>query len=191
MTLHVSAYNQKYYDGTTLKQLRPKLDAFKTYVSKDGIIIGLFQGKRGARPDLDFVIRILVPGTHKRPNPLPHSFWVVDLLLKIPQYKDDVRKIIQYYIDYYSATTPFASVQERNEYVLETVNEITSTFSHIEQTYTPSLDNVAMMIELFCKNEKVNPGAYMFKDLLVTIRDYIDGKKHYIEVLEATKAGFR
>ena len=106
-------------------------------------------------------------------------------------YKTEVREIIQYYIDYYSRTSPFVSVEERNVYTLETVAYITSRFSHIEQTYTPSLDNVAMMIELFCKNEKVNPGAYMFRDLLVTIRDYIDGNKHYIEVLEAAKAGFR
>ncbi len=187
----MSEYNDKYFDGANLKQLRPKQNAFKTYVAKDGIVIGLFQGKRGARPDLDFKIKILVPGIDKQPNTLPHSFWVVDLLLKIPMYKTEVREIIQYYIDYYSRTSPFVSVEERNVYTLETVAYITSRFSHIEQTYTPSLDNVAMMIELFCKNEKVNPGAYMFRDLLVTIRDYIDGNKHYIEVLEAAKAGFR
>lgn len=187
----MASYNERYYDGIDLKQLRPKTNAFKTYVAKDGIIIGLFQGKRGTRPDLDFVIRILVPGVDKVPNPLPHSFWVVDLLLKIPEYKNEVRQIIQYYIDFYERTSPFSTVEERNNYVLETVKIITTNFAHIEQSYTPSLDNVAMMIELFCKNEKMNPGAYMFKNLLITIRDYIDGKKHYIEVLEAAKAGFR
>ncbi|HMO78149.1 MAG TPA: hypothetical protein PKA42_02485 [Candidatus Paceibacterota bacterium] len=187
----MSVYNEKYFDGTTLKQLSPKLNAFKTYVAKDGNVIGLFQGKRGARPDLDFKIKILVPGADKKSNTLPHSFWVVDLLLKIPTYKSEVREIIQYYIAYYARTKPFASVGERDGYTLETVEEITSRFSHIEQAYTPTLDNVAIMIELFCKNEKINPGAYMFRDLLVTIRDYIDGNKHYIEVLEAAKAGFR
>ncbi len=184
-------YNEKYFDGTTLKQLSPKLDAFKTYVAKDGIVIGLFQGKRGVRPDLDFKIKILVPGSDKRPNTLPHSFWVVDLLLKIPQFKDEVRDIVQYYIDYYANTSPFTTVEERNNYELETVEEIVERFSHIEQTYTPTLDNVATMIELFCKNEKQYAEAYMFRDLLITIRDYIDGNKHYIEVLEAAKAGFR
>jgi hypothetical protein len=184
-------YNENYYDGISLKQLRPKLDAFKTYVSKDGIIIGLFQGNRGPRPDLDFKIKILVPGTDKRPNTLPHSFWVVDLLLKIPQYREEVRSIIQYYSDYYESTSPFTSVGQRNSYRLETVEEITTRFSHIEQEYTPTLDNVATMIELFCKNEKQYSEAYMFRNLLITIRDYIDGNKHYIEVLEASKAGFR
>lgn len=184
-------YNEKYFDGDTLKQLSPRLNAFKTYVSRDGIVIGLFQGERGVRPDLDFKIKILVPGADKRPNTLPHSFWVVDLLLKIPQYRDEVRSIIQYYIDYYASTTPFSSVEERNSYQLETVLDITTRFSHIEQSYTPTLDNVATMIELFCKNEKQYSEAYMFRNLLLTIRDYIDGRKHYIEVLEAAKAGFR
>ncbi len=187
----MTTYNEKYFDGTTLKQLSPKLAAFKTYVAKDGIVIALFQGKRGAHPELDFKIKILVPGSDKKPNTLPHSFWVVDLLLKISMYKSEVREIIQYYIDYYDRTSPFMSVSERDNYALETVSDITSRFSHIEQTYTPTLDNVAIMIELFCRNEKQTPGAYMFKNLLLTIRDYIDGNKHYIEVLEAAKAGFR
>jgi hypothetical protein len=31
----------------------------------------------------------------------------------------------------------------------------------------------------------------MFHDLLVALGDYIDGKKHYIEVLQAAQPGFR
>ncbi|PJE52086.1 hypothetical protein COV27_00715, partial [candidate division WWE3 bacterium CG10_big_fil_rev_8_21_14_0_10_39_14] len=113
------------------------------------------------------------------------TFWVVDLLLKIPQYRKEVREIVQYYIDYYANTSPFSSVQERNNYQLETVTKITASYSHIEQPYTLSLDYVATIIELFCKNEKATPGAYMFRNLLQTLRDYIDEKKHYTEVLES------
>ena len=51
--------------------------------------------------------------------------------------------------------------------------------------------HVATIIELFCKNEKINPGAYMFRDLLLTLRDYIDGNKHYTEVLQAAMPGYR
>lgn len=103
-------YNSRYYDGTHLAQLRPRLTAFKTYVTKDGTLIGLFQGSRGARPDIDFVVKILVPGVNKIMTPPTHTFWVVDLLLKIPQYRKDVREIVQYYIDFYERTTPFAQV---------------------------------------------------------------------------------
>src|SRR5579863_662030 len=170
-------YNSKYYDDTDLRQLRPRATAFKTYKTKDGILIGLFQGSRGARPDIDFVIKILIPGSDKQLRPPTHTFWVVDLLLKIPQFKKEVREIVDYYVNYYEATTPFSSVQERNNYQLETVQEITTRYAQIEQPYTLSLEYVAIVIELFCRNEKINPGAYMFRDLLFSLRDYIDGKK--------------
>ena len=184
-------YNSKYYDATNLIQLRPYSIAFKTIKTRDGTLIGLFQGERGERPDIDFVIKILIPGADKIMRPPTHTFWVVDLLLKIPQFRNEVRKIVQYYIDYYERTTPFSSIEERNNYQLETVEEITIRYAHLEQSYTLSLDYVATTIELFCKNEKINPGAYMFRDLLLTLRDYINGKKHYTEVLRAAMPGFR
>jgi len=184
-------YNPKYYDGTRLWQLSPKECAFKTYRIKDGTIIGLFQGKRGANPEIDFKLKMLVPGIDKKPILLPHTYWVVDLLLKIPEYRKEVREIVQYYIDYYDRIKPFSTVKERNESTLETVEEITKRYAHIEQSYTLSLDFVATVIELFCKNEKLTPGAYWFRTLLLTLRDYIDGKKHYVEVLEAALPGFK
>lgn len=184
------AYNPSYYDGTSLIQLRPRLIAFKTYKMKDGTLIGLFQGNRGARPDIDFVIKILIPGYDKKLRPPTHTFWVVDLLLKIPQFKNEVREIVQYYIDYYERTTPFSSVQERNNYQLETIDDITTRYARLEQSYTLSLDYVATVVELFCKNEKINPGAYMFRGLLFALRDYIDDNKHYTEVLQAAMPGY-
>ena len=171
--------------------MRPRLVAFKTYKIKDGTLVDLFQGNRGMRPDIDFVIKILIPGIDKKLRPPTHTFWVVDLLLKIPQYRNEVREIVQYYIDYYARTLPFSSIQERNTHRLETVEEITTRYAHLEQPYTLSLDYVATVIELFCKNEKINPSAYMFRDLLIALRDYIDGNKHYTEVLQAAMPGFR
>lgn len=191
MTQTSPIYNSKYYNGTELTQLRPRISAFKTYKTHDGTLIGLFQGNRGVRPDIDFVIKILVPGHDKKLTPPTHTFWVVDLLLKIPQYRNEVREIVQYYIDYYARTFPFSSVQERNNYQLETVAEITTRYAHIEQSYTLSLDYVATIIELFCKNEKINPGAYMFRNLLLTLKDYIDDNRHYTEVLQAAMPGYR
>ena len=123
-------------------------------------------------------------------RPPTHTFWVVDLLLKIPQFRNEVREIVQYYIDFYAQTSPFVSVQERNNYQLETTEEITARYAQLEQPYTLSLDYVATIIELFCKNEKINTGAYMFRDLLIALRDYIDGNKHYTEVLQAAMPGY-
>lgn len=188
-------YNTNYLDGKNLKQMKASVkgmskEAFKTYKTKDGTLVGLFQGSRGARPDIDFVIKILIPGPDKILRPPTHTFWIVDLLLKIPEYKNEVREIVEYYIDYYKRTIPFSSVSERNNYQLETVEDIATRYAHLDQSYTLSLDYVAMVIELFCKNEKITPGAYMFRNLLITLRDYIDGKKHYTEVLQAAVPGF-
>lgn len=184
-------YNENYYDGINVRQMRPRVSAFKTYIMRDGTLVGFFQGERGARPDLDFVIKILIPGADKKLEPPTHTYWVVDLLLKIPQFRNEVREIIVFYIDYYDRTSPFASVEERNNYETETVQDILTRFNQLEQPYTLSLDYVATMIELFCKNEKASPNAYMFRNLLVAIRDYIDGRKHYTEVLKAAQPGFR
>lgn len=184
-------YNPKYYDGTTLKQLSPKLDAFETYPLSDGTILGLFQGNRGARPDIDFKIKVLFPGTDRRPEPPPHTYWVVDLLLKIPQYKNEVLGIVEFYINFYNSTSPFVDQAERNSYTLQTVEPILQKYGHISQPFTLSLDYVATVIELFSKNEKATPGAYMFRDLLTTLRDYINGTKHYTDVLHAAQPGFR
>lgn len=184
-------YNGKYYHDGSLHQLNPRGTAFKTFRLKDGTIIGLFQGERGANPDLDFVIKMLVPGVDKKPVRPTHTYWVVDLLLKIPQYRDDVREIVQFYIEYYDRIEPFTSITERNACILETVDLVVKKYSHLEQSYTLSLDYVATVIELFCKNEKLTPGAYWFRTLLTTLRDYIDGKKHYIEVLGAALPGFK
>src|SRR3989338_6893353 len=183
-------YNSNYYDGVNLTQMRPRVVAFKTLKTQDGTLIGLFQGNRGARPDLDFVIKLLVPGADKKLRPPTHTFWIVDLLLKIPQFRNEVREIVQYYIDFYERTTPFVSVRERNEYEPVTVTEITTRYAQLEQPYTLSLDYIATVIELFCNNEKITPGAHMFRDLLLTLRDYIDGNKHYTEVLQAAMPGY-
>ena len=184
-------YNARYYDGINLKQLSPSLTAFKTYRMKDGTIIGLFQGERGANPKIDFVLKALFPGAYRKSSPPKHTFWVVDLLLKIREHRTDVREIVQYYIDFYQKCSPFLSVQERNFYELQTVDYIASRDAHIEQDNTPSIDYVATIVELFCKNEKLTPGAYMYRDMLVALRDYIDGKCHYTDVLQAAQPGYK
>ena len=72
MTQTSPIYNSKYYNGTELRQLRPRISAFKTYKTHDGTLIGLFQGNRGVRPDIDFVIKILVPGHDKTDTTDPY-----------------------------------------------------------------------------------------------------------------------
>ncbi|WP_407522304.1 hypothetical protein PDL71_14435 [Lacibacter sp. MH-610] len=184
-------YNSNYYHSNSLWQLRPAAKAINTYKTSDGIIIGMFQGKRGQYPDIDFVVKILKPGLNERPFPPIHSLWVVDLMLKINDYKNEVRDIVKYYLDFYNTLTPFQTPNSRHNYQLQTLGHIVANYSHINQSYTLSLEYVAIIIELFCLNEKRNAGAYMFRDLLQTVLDYTNGTADYIQVVQASQPGFR
>lgn len=184
-------YNPSYYHDDALHSLRPARRAIKTFKTIDGIVIGMFQGKRGQFPELDYVVKILKPGIDQKPFPPIHSLWVVDLILKIQSFKEEVREIISYYIDFYNRIEPFNTIEERAEYSLQTVDYIKTRYSKIEQTNTLSLEYVAIIIELFCINEKRNAGAYMFRNLLMKVKDYINGDADYIELLMAAQPGFR
>jgi len=186
-------YNEKYFHDDALWQLnrKPHIKAINTYLTIDGVVIGMFQGNRGQYPEVDFVVRVLKSGIDERPFPPPHSFWVVDLMLKINDYKEDVKEILEYYLEFYDTVPPFQTPEDRKDYKLRTVNFITEKYRHIEQPFTLSLEYVAIIVELFCVNEKRNEGAYMFRDLLKILLAYTNGKADYIQVMQATKPGFR
>lgn len=184
-------YNPKYYQNNKLQQLRPKGEAIHTFKTDEGVLIGVFQGSRGQFPDLDFVVKILKPGINEKPFPPLHSFWVVDLMMKTIEFRDEVIEIISFYLDFYKNVKPFDSKEERLNFKFKTVKKITSQYKHINQNYTLSLSYVCMIIELFCINEKRNEGAYMFKELLETLLKYAKNKVDYITVIQAAQPGFR
>jgi len=185
------AFNEKYYDGEHMYQLLPKAQAFSTYLTSDSIVIGVFQGNRGEKPHLDFKVRILFDGPGKRPILPPHNYWVVDLMLKCTQFGKEVQEIAEYYLHFYDECTPFAEPEERNNYELLTREYIVKKYNYIGGQNTLSLDYVAIIIELFCLNEKQNSNAVMFRNLLRMIYEYSRGAKNYVELLEAAKPGFR
>ena len=81
-------YNPKYIVNGQMWQYRgPKGPAIHTFFTADGTAIGMFQGSRGVRPDLDFKVKILLPNPESVPYLLPHDEWVVDLLIKAQHYK--------------------------------------------------------------------------------------------------------
>jgi hypothetical protein len=184
-------YNEKYYVKNTLWQLSPKRQAINTFITKDAVIIGMFQGNRGQFKEIDFIVRVLKCGENETPFPPPHSFWVVDLMLKISEFRNEVKEILEYYLSFYDSVVPFKNASSRNNYKLQTVDFITQKYNYIEQQHTLSLEYVSIIIELFCINEKRNDGAYMFRDLLKILLDYTNNKADYIQVMQATKPGFR
>lgn len=184
-------YNPRYFINNELWQLRPKRKAINVYKTEEGILVGMFQGARGQYPEIDFVVKILKPGINERLIPPPHSFWVVDLMMKIVEHRNETIQILEYYLNYYDSLEPFNSSNERNNYELETVEFIANEFKEIEQSYTLSINYVAIIIELFCKNEKRNDGAYMFRNLLETLLKYAKNEVDYMTVILASQPGFR
>ncbi|MCB0513773.1 MAG: hypothetical protein KDC60_05020 [Bacteroidetes bacterium] len=184
-------YNSKYYFNNELWQLRPKRKAINIYKTEEGLLIGMFQGSRGQFPDIDYVVKILKPGQNEVLISPPHSFWVVDLMMKIVEHREQVIEILEYYSNYYNNLQPFNTPQERGNYQLETVDYITQKYSIINQKHTLSINYVAIIIELFCKNEKRNAGAYMFRDLLHTLLKYAKNEVDYMTVIIASQPGFK
>lgn len=184
-------YNPNYFHDNELWQLRPKRQAINVFTTEEGLKIGMFQGSRGQFPDIDYVVKILKPGLYERLIPPPHSFWVVDLMMKIVEHRNEVIEILEYYSNYYHNLQPFNTPQERQNYNLETVEYITENYSKINQPHTLSINYVAIIVELFCKNEKRNAGAYMFRDLLQVLLRYAKNEVDYMTVIIASQPGFR
>ncbi|MGI6756482.1 MAG: hypothetical protein ACOX32_01015 [Bacteroidaceae bacterium] len=184
--MHLTGIN-----GCISPEYPPKREAIHTFTTPEGVLIGIFQGSRGTHPDLDFVVKILKPGKNEKLFPPLHSFWVVDLMMKITDYKEEVVKILEYYIDFYENVQPFETIEERANFKFITVEHIAQKYKHINQHHTLSLSYVCMIIELFCINEKRNEGAYMFYNLLKTLLKYAKDEVDYMTVIQASQPGFR
>lgn len=180
-------YNPKYYFDGELHQLRPWATAIHTYQLTDGTLIAMFQGNRGAHPDLDFKIKLLRVGVDEKPETPPHLYWVADLLIKSQKFPNEIKEIVEYYVSFYDRCIPFDSVEERQNYTPQTVNEILSKYGHVKVEKTLPIDYIALIIELFCYCEKRNEGAFMFKDLLNKVKAYIDGDLDYMHLLYGFK----
>lgn len=180
------AYNSKYFHDNSLYQLKPAKKAFRTIILSNGMIVGLFQGKRGSNPELDFVVKILKKGSTEKPEPPIHTYWVVDLMIKSHHYPQEIQRILDYYIDFYDRCHPFKSLSERNNYTPHTPSSIVEKYGNLDVFHTLPMDYIALMLELFSLCEKQNNGAYMFRDLLHLLKNYISGVADYMKVIKAS-----
>lgn len=176
-------YNENYYKNGKMLQLRPYAEAIHTFKTGDGTIIAIFQGNRGDNPDLDFRVKYLNDDPKARPVQLPHVDWVVDLLIKAQKYPNEVKGLLDYFINFYNTCKPFASIQERATYTPVSSAIIETRYAHVNVPGTFSMGGIAIILELFCICEKQTAGAHQFKLQLQMTRDYMDGKINYRNLL--------
>lgn len=160
-------------------------EPIKFWNLSDGNIISIYQGERGTRPDLDFIVKYLAPG--KRLRAPSHTHWIVDLLMKSEVNKDMVKRFIEEWYDLYDKIEPFNSHEERISFKPFYINYMTGKYFNLSPHGQFSVEFLSLLIELFTKCERRNEGAYMFKNMLGLVRDYCDGKKDFYQVVSHSK----
>ena len=153
-------------------------------IDKDNII-AIYQGGRGARPDLDFIVKHKQVG--KKLRTPSHTHWIVDLIAKAQYDKGRVKSYVEDMIKLYDECEPFKTEEERCTYKLQCPTKM--WFDHImleDRGYYP-LQVLTTFIELFSKCEKQTPGAFMFRNLLILVKDYCEGKKDFYQVVGYSK----
>jgi len=158
----------------------------KTWELSQGIIVAMYQGERGANPDLDFVVKYLAP--YKRLRAISHTHWIVDLIVKSFSNNINVEGFISEWIELYDTIEPFRSVDERNSYEPIYVNRFVDSYEIALNHYgTYRVDFLSVIIELFTKCEKQTPNAFMFKQLLTLMLDFCQGKKDFYQIISYSK----
>ncbi|QNL21090.1 hypothetical protein HZR84_03765 [Hyphobacterium sp. CCMP332] len=186
-------YNSTFFleDGR-LRTKGKKLQSFRVFRMKNGVLIGMFQGNRGDRPDLDFIIKYLEPGTKSQLRTPSHTHWTVSLLINSVNQQKRVSEIIQFYNNWYEKANPVKNLEERNNYELITVEKMMENFpkeKEVKGIY--SIEFICSIIELFTVCEKQTPRGYkMFPNLLRMLRRYTDDEADFYQVVSAAKAGF-
>lgn len=152
---------------------------------KDGNVIAIYQGNRGANPELDFIVKYKSPITRLRAP--SHTHWIVDLIIKSEYGSNMVRDYLSEWIEIYDLINPFQSTEERNNYKLFYNEYFTSKFGQMDNLGAFSVEFLSALIELFIKCEKQTPNAFMFKNLMTLVKQYCEGKKDYYQIISYSK----
>ena len=147
--------------------------------------VAIYQGGRGARPDLDFIVKYKEEG--KRLRTPSHTHWIVDMLVKAEVNKSVLLEYVNDMIKLYDETTPFNSVEERNNYTLKQPNLMTSKYNVLQGHGYYTIGTLTSFIELFSKCEKQATGAFMFRGLLTLIKEYCEGTKDFYQIVGYSK----
>lgn len=163
-----------------------KHDPIKSWAMQDGTMVAIYQGERGANPELDYVIKYLSPG--KRLRAPSHTHWIVDVLVKAYLNSVNAEEFINDWIEKYDEIPPFNSVEERNSYELQYKDFFVEKYElPLNRLGEYKVDFLSTIIELFIKCEKQTPNAFMFKQLLILMSEYCSGRKDFYQVIGYSK----
>ena len=147
--------------------------------------VAIYQGNRGERPDLDFIVKYKEEG--KRLRTPSHTHWIVDLLVKAETNHTVLLEFVDDLIKMYDETTPFKSLDEMRQYQLKSPVLLSGKYQVLQGHGYYSIQTLSAFIELFSKCEKQTSGAFMFRGLLTLIKEYCEGKKDFYQIVGYSK----
>lgn len=151
----------------------------------DKTTVAIYQGERGENPELDFIVKYKEDG--KRLRMPSHTHWIVDLLVKAEYDKELLLSYVNNLIELYDNTTPFSSVDERNNYELRFINVMNLRYDDLNNHGYYTISTLTSFIELFSLCEKQTTNAFMFKGLLNLVKEYCEGKKDFYQIVGYSK----
>ena len=157
----------------------------KYWKTDDITHVGIYQGSRGERPDLDFILKYKQEG--KRLRTPSHTHWIVDLLVKAESNKELLLSYVNNLIEIYDNNNPFTSVEERSNYELKYTNIMNLRYNDLNAHGYYSISTLTAFIELFSLCEKQSTGAFMFRGLLTLVKEYCEGKKDFYQIVGYSK----
>jgi len=160
-------------------------EPIKHWCLEDGNMIAIYQGERGTRPDLDFIVKYLSPG--KRLRAPSHTHWIVDLIIKAENEKELVKEFINEWINLYDSIEPFQSIDERKKFKPNYHHYMRGKYGRMGWHGNFGIEFLSIMIELFIKCGKRSEGAFMFKNLLGLVKQYCENKKDFYQIISYSK----
>ncbi len=134
---------------------------------KNSVRVGIFQGSKGQKPDLDIVIKYLDLNKSNRLRTPKHIHWVIDLLIKKQHNRHLTMDFIMYLYKMWHNLQPLTTKSEQLE-ILERLSpkKDLEKFDELNKYGEYSVEFIAYVIELFVIEEKTGmKGAFMFKEL--------------------------
>ena len=152
---------------------------------ENGTIVAIYQGFRGANPELDFIVKYKEPT--KRLRTPSHTHWIVDLVIKGEFNKKLTLSFVNALIIMYDNIEPFHTSLEREEYKLKYREGLIEEYKDLDSIGALPVELITTLVELFCKCEKQTPEAFMFKGMLNLTKEYLEDKKDYYQLIGTSK----